>query len=82
MLCLSNGNAAGLGKIREKELERACKRLGFSEAPTVLDDPELEDGMDKTWAPELVANQIEKFCKHRESIDGPEGKIDILITFD
>ena len=41
MLCLSNGNFAGLGKLREKELERACKRLGFSEAPTVIDDPEL-----------------------------------------
>ena len=82
MLCLSNGNFAGLGKLREKELEMACKRLGFSEAPTVIDDPELQDGMDQNWAPELVANQIEKFCKHRESVDGPEGKINILITFD
>jgi len=24
LLCLSNGNAEGLGRIREKELERSC----------------------------------------------------------
>lgn len=41
LICLSNGNAAGLGRAREKELELACKRLGFAEAPTIIDDPEL-----------------------------------------
>ena len=40
-LCLSNGNADGLGRIREKELELSCKRLGFFEAPSVIDDSEL-----------------------------------------
>lgn len=29
LMCLSNGNAAGLGKIREKELEKSCEYLGF-----------------------------------------------------
>jgi N-acetylglucosaminylphosphatidylinositol deacetylase len=29
LLCLSNGNADGLGKIREKELHASCKYLGF-----------------------------------------------------
>ena len=29
MLCLSNGNADGLGRVREKELEASCKYLGF-----------------------------------------------------
>ena len=47
MLCLSNGNAEGIGRTREKELELSCKKLGFVEAPTVIDDPEqakkLED---------------------------------------
>ena len=41
MLCISNGNFDGLGREREKELEMACKRLGFNEAPTIIDDPEL-----------------------------------------
>ena len=38
--------------------------------------------MDKSWAPELIANYIEKYCKQKESIDGPEGKIHTVITFD
>ena len=82
MLCLSNGNAAGLGRTREKELELSCKKLGFSEAPTCIDDPELQDGMDKQWAPELVASYIEKFCKQKETNEGPEGKINMIVTFD
>ena len=51
LVCLSNGNAAGLGREREKELELSCKRLGFSEAPTVIDDEDLQDGMATKWAP-------------------------------
>ena len=45
LLCLSNGNFAGLGKIREKELEKSCKYLGFAEPPTCVDDVDLKDGM-------------------------------------
>lgn len=29
LLCLSNGDADGLGRIREKELEDSAKNLGF-----------------------------------------------------
>ena len=46
MLCLSNGNYEGLGRTREKELEKSCKLLGFAEGPTVIDDPDMQDGMD------------------------------------
>ena len=62
LLCLSNGNAEGLGREREKELELSCKRLGFTEAPTVIDDNDLQDGMDIKWAPELVTDYITKWC--------------------
>ncbi len=82
MICLSNGNAEGLGRAREKELELSCKRLGFTEAPTIIDDPELQDGMDKNWPPALIADYITKFCKQKEHTDGPEGKIDMMVTFD
>lgn len=82
MLCLSNGNAEGLGRAREKELELSCRKLGFAEAPQVIDDPELQDGMDKQWAPALIASYIEKYCKQKETIEGPEGKIHLIVTFD
>ena len=40
LLCLSTGNADGLGRTREKELQASAKWLGFQSA-TVIDDPEL-----------------------------------------
>ena len=56
--------------------------MGFKEAPTVIDDPELQDGMDIHWAPELVADFVTKWCMQKEASDGPSCKIDIIITFD
>jgi len=38
--------------------------------------------MDKDWAPPLIANCIQKFCNTKETIDGPAGKIDLIVTFD
>ena len=60
MLCLSNGNFDGLGRVREKELEQSCKFLEFEEAPIVIDDPDLPDGMQSKWPKELVSSQIDK----------------------
>lgn len=44
LLCLSNGNFEGLGKIREKELKEASHYLGFKSLE-IIDDPGLQDGM-------------------------------------
>ena len=44
LLCLSNGNADGLGRVREKELKESAKHLGFQEYE-VVNDPALQDGM-------------------------------------
>ena len=41
MLCLSTGDADGKGRIKAKELEKACRFLGFEEGPVVIDDPDL-----------------------------------------
>lgn len=40
ILCLSNGNFDGLGKIREKELHASAKYLGFKDSK-VVDNPQL-----------------------------------------
>ena len=61
LLCLSNGDADGLGKQREKELEKSCTNLRFAEPPIVIDDPELRDGMDVNWAPGLICNYLRKY---------------------
>ena len=73
ILCLSNGNADGLGKVREKELEKACRYLGFSET-FLVDDPRLPDGQDKLWEVGVLREVI----GHRLSQQTYNG----IITFD
>ncbi len=76
-LCLSNGNFAGLGKIREKELEKSCSYLAFKEAPTVVDDPRLQDGMQQKWPAEVITEHINKFFKAHSSLE-----FQTILTFD
>jgi N-acetylglucosaminylphosphatidylinositol deacetylase len=73
LLCLSNGNAEGLGKVREKELEKACKYLGVKRFE-VFDSPLLPDGMDKHWDPEEIIKVITKYIEKYQ--------IDCIFTFD
>ena len=81
LLCLSNGNADGLGRTREKELEKSCDFLGFAEAPTIIDDPDLQDGMDKKWGKDLIAEHINRYLTAKMRL-GKESEIQILVTFD
>ena len=48
----------------------------------MIDDGELQDGMDILWSADLVADHVTKWCKNKETVDGPQGKIDIIMTFD
>ena len=43
ILVLSNGNYDGLGKIREKEMEKAAKYMGFKDFHVVDDEGIPED---------------------------------------
>ena len=59
VLCLSSGNADGLGKVREKELIESCKHLGIdSKYVNIIDDPNLQDGFNEIWHEELISNKI------------------------
>jgi len=51
ILCLSTGNADGLGNTRKKELIQSALTLGVrrEEDVFVLDDARFVDGMDKDW---------------------------------
>ena len=79
LISISNGGADGKGRVREKELEKSCQYLKFAEPPTVIDDQDLQDGMNTDWSSLLVAEQIKKYLKAKAS-DGDE--INIIITFD
>ncbi|KAI9481574.1 MAG: phosphatidylinositol glycan [Benjaminiella poitrasii] len=75
VLCLSIGNADGLGDIRKKELVKSCQTFGIQTSHVKpMNNPELQDGMQNQWNPSLISEIIKDYvAKH---------KIDTIITFD
>lgn len=73
LLSLSTGNAVGLGRVREKELQRAGTLLRFAHI-TALDDPRLQDGMTTQWDPAVVAEAVQSYLSAHN--------ISTVITFD
>ena len=57
LLCLSNGNFDGLGKIREKEMLKAAKYLNFSEVD-ILNSEKLQDGMSNLWDIDEIKDKV------------------------
>ncbi|KAL8713084.1 MAG: hypothetical protein Q9225_006840 [Loekoesia sp. 1 TL-2023] len=89
ILCLSNGNADGLGEIREKELMASAESLGLRNRKDVLvlDSPDFVDGMDTKWDIEKIAEVLRQaFSPHfrgkEKGGDAPTASIDVLVTFD
>jgi len=88
ILCLSSGNADGLGQVRRKELVQSGLQLGLR-GPSdilVLEDPRFQDSMTATWDKKEISNllfstfapKMAKLSSKKE----PETNIDVLITFD
>lgn len=75
VLCLSNGNFEGKGRLRRKELWDACNELGVpDENICLIMDDRLQDNPKINWPVPVLA----KLIHHQlESID-----IDTLVTFD
>ncbi|MCO5586735.1 hypothetical protein L7F22_040677 [Adiantum nelumboides] len=75
ILSLSNGNADGLGTIREQEMLSACSFLKVPrENVDILDDPALQDGQSVIWRPVLISQVIERTVTSHN--------IDMILTFD
>ncbi|TDL22695.1 LmbE-like protein [Rickenella mellea] len=73
-LCLSSGNASGLGEARKKELAASLDVLGVThERRQVLDEP-FGDNLTELWDPELVAQHVKTFVLRNN--------IDVILTFD
>ncbi|KAL1546048.1 N-acetylglucosaminylphosphatidylinositol deacetylase [Salvia divinorum] len=75
ILCMSTGNADGMGSIRKEELQLASVVLKIpAQQVTVLDHPDLQDGFGKVWNWDLLASIIEEETRTHS--------IDLIITFD
>ncbi|KAG6004375.1 hypothetical protein E4U21_001138 [Claviceps maximensis] len=91
ILCLSTGNADGLGETRRKELVKSGMHLGLKDEDDVfvVDDPTaFPDSMTASWDETSIANLLcSAFAPQltrRRADDGtkPTANIDVLITFD
>lgn len=77
--CLSTGNDAGLGAIREAELHRAALMLFAGSVPPVAvsvvdDETRFRDAMDVEWDPAAVARELASV------VASPRNSV--IITFD
>lgn len=60
VLCLSTGNAAGLGAVRARELRQSCAVLGVADDRVrLVDNDALQDGMCTHWSPDAVAAEVD-----------------------
>ncbi|KAF1994920.1 phosphatidylinositol glycan class L [Amniculicola lignicola CBS 123094] len=88
ILCLSSGDADGLGEIRKKELVKSGLQLGLRSADDVLivEDENFPDSMTVTWHPRLISNFLTSaFAPKMASVsakEAPQANIDAIITFD
>ncbi|KAF2746042.1 phosphatidylinositol glycan class L [Sporormia fimetaria CBS 119925] len=88
ILCLSSGDADGLGETRKKELIKSALQLGIGSEDDILvvEDKNFPDSMTVTWHPRLISNLLmPMFAPKMASISAkkaPESTIDAIITFD
>ncbi|KAJ5874222.1 uncharacterized protein N7529_002652 [Penicillium soppii] len=90
ILCLSTGDADGLGPIRTKELQKSALALGVrSESDVfIVDDPaRFPDGMANDWEEGAVAALLASafapdMAKNAKSGRAPTATIDVILTFD
>ncbi|KAI0720733.1 LmbE-like protein [Cerioporus squamosus] len=74
-LCLSVGDADGLGDIRRRELEGSLDVLRIGEGRRwVIDKPELQDNITAEWEPQIIADVLRPYVL--------EHQITTILTFD
>jgi len=73
VLCLSTGNFAGLGRTRTQELRAACGVLKVDKV-SVIDHPQLQDGMRTHWADATMVDHMETAWA--------QASYDLVMTFD
>lgn len=88
ILCLSSGNADGLGHIRKNELKKSAIQLGVTseEHVVVIDDEKFPDSMTVTWDAKFIGSILTRYfaanISTTPSTSEPKALIDAIITFD
>ncbi len=72
ILCLSNGNYSGEGKLREKELDDLCKHLNIPY--NIINNDKIKDDINKKWDSLLISEILTEYLNDKN--------IGTFITFD
>ncbi|KIH87712.1 N-acetylglucosaminylphosphatidylinositol deacetylase [Sporothrix brasiliensis 5110] len=87
ILCLSSGNAEGLGETRKRELVKSAMTLGLRHEDDVfvVDSPDFPDSMTTEWDSQTIATLLASaFTPPGPGAPDqpPAATIDVLLTFD
>ncbi len=75
LLCMSNGNADGLGNIRELELQRLVSFIGLNRSNILcINSSDLPDSMLIDWNINIIQKYLDSFVRNNN--------INCIITFD
>ncbi|KAL5598689.1 hypothetical protein BROUX41_003398 [Berkeleyomyces rouxiae] len=85
ILCLSSGDADGLGETRKKELQKSAVLLGLRAENDVfvVENPDFPDSMTAHWDKDKISMFLARlFTTRSPASQVPVSNIDVLITFD
>ncbi|KAF9877976.1 GlcNAc-PI de-N-acetylase [Colletotrichum karsti] len=89
ILCLSSGDADGLGETRKKELIKSGMKLGLRKEQDVyvIESPDFQDSMTNVWDKTKIAALLTRAfapqsVRQRTAGEEPTANIDVLVTFD
>lgn len=88
ILCLSSGDADGLGHIRKGELKKSALQLGLrsEEHIVVIEDEKFPDSMTVTWDAKAIGNMLARLfapnISNTPASAAPKANLDVIITFD
>ncbi|KAK3686748.1 mRNA turnover and ribosome assembly protein [Vermiconidia calcicola] len=88
ILCLSSGDADGLGHIRKDELKKSALQLGITHPDhvVVIEDEKFPDSMTVTWDAKLIGNMLARYfapnIANASTNSAPSASLDAIITFD
>ncbi|KAL5114166.1 N-acetylglucosaminyl-phosphatidylinositol de-N-acetylase [Pleosporales sp. CAS-2024a] len=88
LLCLSSGDADGLGETRKLELVASGLQLGIRNKDDILviEDSRFPDSMSATWHPRLIARLLTAtFAPNMAAVSSdepPQATLDAIVTFD
>ncbi|KAL1890256.1 N-acetylglucosaminyl-phosphatidylinositol de-N-acetylase [Ceratocystis pirilliformis] len=85
ILCLSSGDADGLGETRKKELQKSAVLLGLRTENDVfvVESPDFPDSMTARWDEGKISNFLARlFTTIHSATQTPISNIDVIVTFD